>query len=431
MELIPEIGMIALCVLLSAFFSGSETALLRLRSHQIERDIQTAAGPAAVAARSLVAHTSRLLVTILMGNNVVNILGTSLASALAIQYLGEQRGILVATVTMTLTILIFAEILPKAFAARNPRQVSYAVALPLYIIHGLMRPVHWVFDRVIEPIVQRVSGGEETSGAIAEEVLELARKIQAEHAPGTPSTPVAIIGGVARAIERTCEEIMVPRPEIFAVPEETDPNVLLDEMLGERYTRVPVYRATIDRILGVVHLKDLIEKIRKGEPFELRAALKPVLVVPERKPVLELLADMQREFAPLAVVKNEFGVTMGLVSQEDVLEEIVGEIRDEFDWEELENITRLTKDTYKAEAHITVLDFNRQTGWEVPAERGDTLGGLVFNTLGRTPRRGDVVRIPGFELAVVGVSGNRITEVRIRRLRPGEESGESVVTAGR
>ncbi len=206
----------------------------------------------------------------------------------------------------------------------------------------------------------------------------------------------------------------MPRTEIFAFPVTTAPSDLLESLLEERYTRVPIFEEDIDHILGVVHLKDLIQHVRE-DGDNLQGILKPVLRVPERKPILRLLTEMQRAFVHLAVVKDEFGVTQGLCTQEDILEEIVGEIRDEFDREELETIRALPDGTYQVLGWLKVLDFNRETGWEVPAERGDSLGGLVFNTLGHAPLQGERVALPGFEITVVGVSGSRITRVRIAR----------------
>ena len=153
---------------------------------------------------------------------------------------------------------------------------------------------------------------------------------------------------------------------------------------------------------------------------DLHGIIKPVLRVPERKPILRLLGDMQRGFVHLAIVKDEFGVTQGLVTQEDILEEIVGEIRDEFDREELLTIRELPDASYQALGRVTVLDFNRETGWSVAAERGDTLSGLVFNALGRAPRKGDVVQMRDYELAVADISGTRITRVRVRKRDPAD-----------
>ena len=400
---------IFVCLLVSAFFSASETALLRLRRHEIEKDVQAARGPSAVAVRDLLRSTSRLLVTILLGNNIANILASATATALCIHLLGEARGVVVATFVMTVLVLIFAEVLPKAVAAQHSRKVSYVVGLPLYLFHALLRPVHAVFDRMIEPVVRRIAGGAEGEFQSAEEVMRMARLARTEQGNGTP---LAIIGATAGAAEMTVSEIMVPRTEIVAFPEDTSPDELLEKVLEERYTRVPIYEGGIDQILGTVHLKDLIKLT--GNNGGLQSILKPVLRVPERKAILPLLEDMQRAFCHVAIVKDEFGVTLGMLTQEDILEEIVGEIRDEFDREELLAIRQLTDSSFQALGRVKVLDFNRESGWQVPAEPGDTLSGLVFNSLGRAPRKDDVVRVPGYELAVVDVSRSRIVHVLIR-----------------
>jgi CBS domain containing-hemolysin-like protein len=403
---------ILLCLGLSAFFSSSETALFRIRSHDMEDEIQGSGGPAAVAVRELTSSSSRLLVTILLGNNIVNILGASVASALAVQLLGFELGVPIATAVMTFLVLILCEILPKAVAARHPLGVSLSVGLPLYIFHQLLRPVHALFDRVIDPIVRRATGGIDSGGGLSPEaVLRLAREIREEEGEGSP---LAIIGATSEAADMNVTDIMVPRTEIEAYPANTPPDKLLEEMLVGRYTRVPIYEDDIDHVLGIVHLKDLIKLAGSGGN-DLQTILKPVLRVPERKPILRLLAEMQRAFCHMALVKDEFGVTKGLVTQEDILEEIVGEIRDEFDSEELFTIRRLRDGSYEVLGRVTVLDFNRESGWQIPAERGDTIGGLIFNTLERAPRKGERVTVPGYELACVDVSGSRIARVRVTR----------------
>jgi putative hemolysin len=417
------------CLVLSAIFSGSETALLRLRAEEVEEEVEESKKPSAVAVRELVSSTSRLLVTILLGNNVVNILAASVASALAVYYLGPRLGIPVATVIMTALVLVFCEVLPKAVAAAHPRGVARAVGLPLYVLHQILRPVHAVFDRVIEPAVRRVAGsGEGGLPRTSEEVLRLARKV----ADGTrdEGTPLAIIGATSKAAEMTVEEIMVPRTEIVAFPVEHEPSELLEEVMEDRYTRVPIYRESIDDVLGIVHLKDLIMLVRSrnGNGNDVRSILKPVIRVPERKPILPLLTDMQRGFCHVAIVKDEFGVTLGMVTGEDILEEIVGEIRDEFDRDELLTIRRIGHDSFEALGRISVLDFNRETGWSVPFEKGDTLGGLVFNTLGRAAQKGEKLEVPGYRVTAVDVSGSRITRVRIEQ-QPEQSTSASEAAA--
>lgn len=411
MSILGAVLIIVACLAASAFFSGSETALFRLRSHDLDAENKESVGPADVAVRDLTSSSSRLLVTILLGNNVVNILGASVASGLAIYLLGAEVGIPVATIVMTILVLLFSEILPKAVAARHPRAVSRFVGLPLYLFHQMLRPIHGVFDRAIEPLVRRVTGageGEEPLGS--EEVLRLARAAIADD--GDAGSPLAIIGATSNAAEMDVSEIMVPRTEIEAYPTDTPVSDLIEQMLEGRYTRVPIYEESIDHVLGVIHLKDLI-KLHRADGNEIFGILKPVLRVPERKPILRLLTEMQRAFCHVALVKDEFGVTQGLVTQEDILEEIVGEIRDEFDSEELLTIRKLADGTYEVLGRVKILDFNRETGWQVPAEKGDTVGGLCFNTLERAPRKGERIHVPGYRLECIDVSGSRITRVHI------------------
>ena len=406
------LAIVCCSLVVSAFFSGSETALFRLRSHEIEKEVESARGPAGVAVRDLLSSSSRLLVTILLGNNVANILGASAAAALAINLLGPRLGIIVSTGVMTVLVLILCEVLPKAVAARHPIAVARSIGLPLYLFHALLRPIHSLFDRIIEPVVRRITRsageGEEVPHS-AEDVLRLARDVREGNELGSP---MAIMGATSEAAEMDVTEIMVQRTEIVAFPVETPPAELLEKILDERYTRVAIYESSIDNVLGVTHLKDVIRLVRDGGG-DVRGILKPILRVPERKPILRLLADMQRSFCHVALVKDEFGVTLGLVTQEDILEEIVGEIRDEFDFEELLTIRKLGDGSYEVLGRVSVLDFNRETGWTLGGEKGDTLAGLFFNTLGRSPRRGERVSVAGYELVCVDVSGSRITRLQV------------------
>jgi putative hemolysin len=414
--------LILTCLVASAFFSGSETALMRLRTYDRDEETENG-GPAAVAVRDLTASTSRLLVTILLGNNVVNILGASVAAALAIRLLGVELGITVSTIVMTVLVLVGCEVLPKAIAASHPVGVSRAVALPLYLIHQCLRPLHSLFDRVIEPLVARITGGRDSGDALSsEDVLRAARSAREGQEQGSP---LAIIGATSAAAEMDVTEIMVQRTEIVAFPVSSSPAELLEKLLEERYTRVPVYKDGIDDVLGIVHMKDLV-KLVKTNGGDLNSILKPILRVPERKPILRLLTDMQRSFCHVALVTDEFGLTLGLVTQEDILEEIVGEIRDEFDFEELLTIRKLPDESFEVLGRVSCRDFNRESGWDLPAERGDTLGGLFFNTLGRSPRRGDKVSVGNYDLTCADMSGSRITRLRVaERPRADQDEGQS------
>jgi putative hemolysin len=414
---VEAIVLIFASLLGSAFFASSETALLRLRRSDVEAEVEGARGPAAFAIRDLLESPSRLLVTILLANNAVNVLGAALASALAVAYLGPTLGIAVATVVMTALLLVFCDLLPKAVAATHPRAVSRLVALPLYLVHQILRPVHKLFAAAVDPLVRRLAGATEGAAASAEEIVSLARQTRIEE---PTSGAASIISAATRAMEMTAQEIMVERPHIVAFPVDIAPGELLGSMLEERYTRVPVYEGSIDRVVGIVHLKDLVRHVRaSGE--SVREILRPALPVPERKLILPLLAEMQQGFVQMAIVKDEHGITQGLLTSEDILEELVGEIRDEYDREELRSIRPSGSESFSALGWVKVADFNRETGWQIPAERGDTLSGVVFNQLGRAPHSGDAARVPGYELRVTEVSGMRIARLVVRQREDGSE----------
>jgi len=425
MESVPEITIIVVCLALSAFFSGSETALLRLSITEVDREAREARGPSILAVRELLNHTSQLLVTILLGNNLVNILAASVASALFVMYLGEQMGVLASTAALTIVVLVFCEVLPKAIAARNPSRFAHAIGLPLYLIHQALRPVHLAYDRILEPLVARVSGGHVYEEMPPDEVLRLALRAGKGQPQGSP---LSIIAAAADATDTTVEEIMVARSEIVAFPVDTPPQELLERMLAERFTRFPLYADSIDHFEGIVHMKDLVQLVHDGGR-DVRPILKPVLRVPEGKRILVLLGEMQRSFNHIAVVKDEFGNTEGLVSVEDILEELVGEIRDEFDTEELLALRPEGENTFRVLGRVRIVDFNRETGWDLPGERGETVGGMVFNALGRAPHRGDVVEVPGYRLEVAEVSGTRVARVRVRRIPPPEDEGNGASEA--
>lgn len=418
-----------LCLVGSAFFSSSETALLRVRGHDLDEDLKHPKGPSVLAARELLNSLQRLLVTVLLGNNIVNTLGAAVAAALMIRLLGDQWGIAVATVGMTLIIFLFGEVLPKAFAASHPKRVAYLVALPLYLLHQLLRPLHILYDKLIEPLLEKLAGMPDPGphATSTEELMRLARGAAAagaaDAAGGDGDQPIGIIAAAARAHDMTVADIMVPRTEVVAFSLDTPPATLLRGVLEEGYTRVPIYEGSIDRVLGVAHLKDLVE-LERDPSGDLQRILRPALQVPERKRILELLTDMQNAFVHFAIVKDEFGVTLGIVTQEDILEELVGEIRDEFDRDELLTIRQVAPGRYQALGRVKVRDFNRQTGWRVPADPSDTLAGLVFNTLGRTPRRGESIALPGYEIVVTDVTRNRVTQVQVFE-RPATELAAS------
>lgn len=401
------------CLILSAFFSSSETALMRIRREQVEQDINGHRGPAAATVRELLKSSSRLLVTILLGNNVANILAASAASAIAVIMFGERMGLLLSTIVMTLVIFTFSEVLPKAIAASNPRRVSYFVSIPLYLFHQALRPIHLIFDFIIDPLVKKLAGmPEDASKEKKEEILYLARQL-----PVSKDTEreFSIISSAAQAANLTAENIMIPIRDVVAFSTNTPIREIFSKLLNERYTRAPVFDQDIDHVTGLVHFKDVV-LAQEAQHADIKPYIKPVLRVPEGKPILHLLADMQRTFIHMAIVKDDMGGTVGIITQEDILEEIVGEIRDEFDSDELGAIKGGLNGEFEVLGRVKVADFNRETSSSIKAEHGHTLAGLVFNLLGHPPQKGESVQQGRYRLTVLETSGMRVVRVRIEQI---------------
>ena len=424
MDPITSALIIVACLVLSAVFSGSETALLKLDPADLDEELSEKGGPALAAVRELVRSSSRFLVTILLGNNVVNILAAAVTSALAVEYLGRDMGLAVSTFGLTLVVLIFAEIIPKAVAARSPRKVAEIAGMPLYLFQILLTPVYWLFTKLVEPLVQRLAGEERDSQTTAEKMFRLARRLEPTDHGAT--SPESLVASAARLSDMHAADVMVPQSRIFSLNLSTPAGTALEDVLANRFTRVPVHHGDIDKVAGMVHLRDLVELNKRGQG-DLASIVKPVLRVPARASLMGLLNTMQKRSIHLCLVKDEFNHTLGLVTMEDVLEELVGEIRDEFDAEELNVVTRLRDDCWEANADTLILDFNRHSGWTLEADKGERIGGLMFNGLGRTPKAGDVLEVGNYRLAATAFEDGKLTRVRLTRLA---ESGTAEEQGG-
>jgi len=417
MDPLSYFAIVIICLLLSAFFSGSETALLRLTKDIVEQDLEKSGRISIMAAKELIKTPAKLLVTILLGNNVVNILGASCASALGVYYFGEQKGLIISTVAMTLIVLIFSEILPKSIAAKNPSKLGYFVSLPLYFIHKASAPIHFFYERTIDPLVRLIAGkqNEGPQSSTAESIMKLAEGLKVRKGDGTP---IPIIGSAAAAASLFAEDILISRAEIFALEEHI--SILeAEKKLGKsRYTRAIVYQDSLDNILGIVHLKDLVRANNSDEKENeksIRDLIKPVLFVPGKMPILSVLPRMQKGLIHTAIVQDAFGTTKGMLTQEDILEEIVGEIRDEFDTDELKRIKKITLGKYQVLGNLSLHDFNRETGWGLPGERGDSISEILFTELGRTPKKDDSVLFDNYSLKVLDMSGKRLARIEISK----------------
>jgi putative hemolysin len=419
----PEIPMfvntlILLVILLgcSAFFSGSETALFSLNPIRIQHLKREGSGSAAIIAH-LLDHPSDVLVTILLGNSIVNTLASSTMAALCVQTFGDQIGPPLATISMLFLLLIFGEVTPKTFAVQAPQRVAFFVCWPLFWFAKVIFPVRVVLSGLADAILWSVGGIRKNPERLltGQEFRTLLDVSQREGV--VEATERQIINNLMDFSEITVKEIMIPRTDMFCFSIQDTVESILSKCRVELYARVPVYDGTLDSICGIVYVKDLLPFIQhQPENFHLRQVLRDAYFVPESKKLPDLLRDFQEKKLHIAIAVDEYGGTAGLVCLEDVLEEIVGEIRDEFDTDEVALCQPLDEPgQYRINAMLPVHEFNQIFGTDFSADSYSTVGGLVLDLLGKVPQKGDTVTEGKVTLSVNKLRNIRIVDVIVKK----------------
>ena len=413
---------IAGLLVLSAFFSGSETALTAAsRSKLHARADKGEKG--AERALKITEDNERLIGSVLLGNNLVNILATSLATALFTRAFG-QNGVALATLAMTLLVLIFAEVLPKTYAITNAEKAAARVASPIAVVVLLFSPVV-SFVRVLVRLMLRAFGVHaDPASAVLAARDEIAGAIALGHVEGSVQKEDRdrLLGALDLG-DRTVEEIMLHRSKIEMIDVATPPRELLDIALKSPYTRLPLYREDPENIVGVIHAKDLLRAmVTEGsggaavDEFDvMKVAMKPYFV-PETATLDDQMRQFLRRHTHFALVVDEYGSLQGLITLEDILEEIVGEITDEFDTgEDLPVRSKETGD-WIIDGGMTIRDFNRATDNTLPDIEANTMAGLVIHEAQSIPNAGQVFSFHGHRFEVVAREGNRLTRLKIRAL---------------
>jgi putative hemolysin len=404
-------------VLCSAFFSVSETALfaanrvvLRQRRAQGDRRARTA--------YTLLNQASELLTTLVAGNTMANVGASVVATSIALSLVGRREGEWVAFLGTTAIVLIVAEIAPKTLAARHADRLALVIAGPISTLMRLFTPLIRVLS-VIATALVRPFGGHITPRAplVTEEQLRFLVEVSEEEGI-IEEGEREMIHSIFEFGDTVVREVMRPRVDIVAVPAEATVNIAIGLMSEYGHSRLPVFEGSIDHIVGVVYMRDLVPALRHGRlDRPVSEVRRPAFFVPETKKVDELFKEMQQKKISMAIVLDEFGGTAGLVTVEDLLEEIVGEIQDEYDLEE-KPIQLLDANTVLVNARIQVDEVNELLGTRLPRDEVDTVAGLVYSLFGRVPAQGEKVTLPGAELRVEKTLGQRITRVRITRTTP-------------
>ena len=411
---IPEIVALVLLVAGSAFFSGSEAALISLsRLHargMVEREV-----PGADAVVRLLDDRNKFMTSILIGNTVVLLAADSLATLLFIQA-GVPNPALVSTIVMTILLLAFGEIIPKTIAVANNERWAVRLAPIVERTAWIMTPVNASFLLFTNFVVRLFGVSPKANGPfVTEDDIRNIVNVGVEQKV-LEAEEREMIHSIIQFGDTIVREVMTPRPDMISVAVTSSARRALDLVIADGYSKLPVYEETIDNVIGVVHDRELLIALSNGTLAQspIRSLMRPITLVPESKRVSELLREMQRGKFSLAIVVDEYGGTAGLVTMEDLLEEIVGEIRDEHDEGEEEAIRVISADEATVDAGTNIEDVNAKLGLHLPHEDFETIGGLTVGLFGRLPQEGDEIEaITNVRLRIDRTRGRRILSVRV------------------
>jgi len=417
-----EIILFFICLLLSGFFSSSEVALIsitRAKVHALLNQGRKGAEALDILKRS----TDTVLITILIGNNIVNIAAASLATAIAIGIYGDV-GIGIATGVTVILMLIFGEIGPKMYASRHTEELALRVALPILYLSKVIYPVLWVSDHIKQQFAFRP---EVTEPVVTEE--EIKEWIDVGEEEGTiEEQEREMLYSVLRFGDTTVREVMTPRVDVVMIEDTSTLENALSIFNETGFSRIPVYHEQIDNVVGLLNIKDIFAAaFRQQMDVTIKDLMYEPCFVPESKKIDELLKELQVMKQHMAVVLDEYGSFAGIVTVEDMLEELVGEIMDEFDEEEPE-VQKIGEGAYLVDAQAWVGHLNEDLGLNLPeTDAYETIGGLVIDRLGHIPRRGEAATIDesNVKLVVMQMQGRRIVKVKLIITPPvtPEESG--------
>ncbi|PPB81875.1 Mg2+/Co2+ transporter CorB [Albidovulum inexpectatum] len=413
-------------LLVSAFFSGSETALTAASRGKLKAQADKGDKGAEVALE-VKEDGERLIGAILLGNNVANILSASLATALFSRLFGAN-GVAVATLVMTALVLVFAEVLPKTYAITMPETAAARVARPIRLLIRVLSPIVSVVRALVRGMLSLFGVRADPDSHILSFRDEIMGALAIGHSEGTVDKEERDrLLGALDLHERTVEEIMLHRSQIEMIDADAAPDAILRSVLASPHTRLPLYRGERDNVVGVIHAKDLlraVEKLVRGEDgnlssirdLDIMSIAKPPYFVPETTPLDEQMREFLKRRTHFALVVDEYGDLRGLITLEDIIEEIVGEIADEFDTDPEHPIKRTESGDYIVDGAMTIRDLNRALDWNLPDDEANTVAGLVIHEAQMIPNEGQVFSFHGYRFEVLSRKENRITRLKIRPL---------------
>lgn len=412
-----QIAAIVILLCLSAFFSSAETALTTVNKMRI-RTLSEAGHKRAMTLTKIIENPSRMLSTVLVGNNIVNLSASSLMTTLVIE-LFSSKAVGFGTGILTLIILVFGEITPKTVSTIHAEKIALSYANIIYALMIIMRPVIFCINQLsmFFLFLIRVNPNAKKDSITEDELRTI---VQVSHEEGVIEIEEKkMINNVFDFGDTLVKDIMVPRIDMIMVDVESTYKEVIDVFREEMFTRVPVYEDSTDNVIGIINMKDLL-LVENDEEFSIRACLRQPLYTYEYKKTAELMVEMRKTFNNIVIVLDEYGATAGLVTLEDMLEEIVGEIRDEYDEDEENEVQKIKDNEYIVEGSMKLDDLNDLLELTLESDDYDSLGGLIIGHLEHLPEEGEEVVRPNLRLVVEKIEKNRIDKVHLYILDPEE-----------
>ncbi|MFB2728645.1 HlyC/CorC family transporter [Shewanella mangrovisoli] len=398
-------------ILISAYFSGSETAMMTLNRYRL-RHLASNGHKGAQRALQLLDRPDKLIGVILIGNNLVNILAAQVATIIGMRLYGDM-GMAIATGVLTLLVLVFAEVTPKTLAALHPEPIAFPSSFLLRGLLVILSPLVRVMNIITSSLLRLIGvHSVKTNEALSQEEL---RTVVHEAGALIPQRHQEMLLSILDLEKVTVEDIMVPRSDIYAINVNDDFKFINRQVIQSPHTRVLVYRDTIDDAVGFIHLRDAL-RLQSKEQFSkssLLRAVKELYFIPEGTPLNVQLANFQHNKERIGLVVDEYGDIQGLVTLEDILEEIVGDFTTSMLATPSEDITAQQDGSYLVDASITIRDLNKEMKWDFPTDGPKTLNGLILEYLEDIPAENTSLRLAGYPLEVIEVADNMVKTVRI------------------
>ena len=406
---VSQIIALVFLVAMSAVFSSSETAITSVSKIKV-RQLDQKDNKNAHLLKKLHDNMQTTISTILIGNNIVNIAASSIATILFTNIF-HQNGALISTVVMTVFVLIFGEVIPKTIAQYKNKSVALKFSRFIYFLTIIFKPIVKVLNILTRLVIKLFIGEDEDSSTLTEEELKTLVEVSEEEGV-LKNQETEIMINALELKETLAVDIMTPRTSMASVDIEDAENDLKEIIKNITYSRIPVYEDNIDDIIGVLHIKELAHKIIEDDrDFKVRDILKPAFYAYEYIPVVDLFKQMRTKNISISIIIDEYGGTSGIVTMEDILEELVGEIDDEYDNEK--EVTKINDNEYLVDPEMRIDEVNERFDLDIQSDKFDSIGGFVIELLDRMPKSKDEVEFENLKFVVVNVDKRKITQLMI------------------